>query len=63
MPEAAGAVALEIGVLKHVAVAVVHRVQDDQVHRHFVSAVSVLGDEGVRARVAHLKSCHDVEGR
>ena len=59
MPEAAGAVALEIGVLEHVAVAVVHRVQDNQVHGHLVGAVSILGDEGVRARVAHLKSCID----
>ena len=50
--------ALEIDALEHVAFAVVHRVQNDQVHGHLVDAVLILGDEGVRTRVAHLKRIH-----
>lgn len=54
-PESFGASAAQICTLKHVAVAILHRVQHDQVQVHRVAAIPVLSLQGVGASVSHLQ--------
>ena len=48
--------ALKVAVLEHVAVGVVHGVQDDEVEVHLVGPVAVLGHQRVGAGVIHLSN-------